>query len=175
MRIRTVLFAAAVVLLMAIVLTHPSIVAGPGGMFLGAVVVKDVASAAKKFSSRAALSGPDYAAGVAAAGARWQANAAAGKDNFAAGVQEAIANDRFSKGIAKAGASKYQDRASTVGAQRFPQGAQAAEQTWATNVAPYLSTIANLNLPPRGPKGDPRNQQRSQMIADALRKKKVAG
>jgi hypothetical protein len=159
----------------AVAYTHPQLLPAQTGVVLGAVVVKDVASAAKKFSSRAALSGPDYAAGVAAAGARWQANAAAGDQNFAAGVQEAIANGRFAKGIAKAGAAKYTERASTVGAQRFPQGAQAAEQTWATNVQPYLQTISNLTLPPRGPKGDPRNQQRSQMIADALRKKKVAG
>jgi hypothetical protein len=32
-----------------------------------------------------------------------------------------------------------------------------------------------LTLPPRRPKGDPANFQRSQMVADALRKKKVGG
>lgn len=175
MRIQTVFLTVLVILTLGLVYTHPALFSAGGASLGMAIAVKDAAASAKKFSSRGAVAGPDYASGVANAGGRWQANAKAGAPNFAAGVQDAIANDRFSKGVDKAGAAKYQDRASTVGAQRFPAGIQAAEQTWATATAPYLQVIAGANLPPRGPKGDPRNQQRSQMIADLLRKKKLSG
>lgn len=140
-----------------------------------AIAVKDAASAAKKFAARGAAAGPDYAAGVRGAGQRWQQGAVAGKENYAAGVQAAIGRGAFEKGVAEAGSGKYEERAGTVGAQRFPQGIQQAERTWEQNSAPYLQTIQSLNLSPRAPKGDPRNMMRANEVASALRRKKVGG
>lgn len=174
MRIQTVLFVAVIVLLVGLALTHPALLATTGVGFAMAIPVKDVATAAAKFVKNGAAAGEDYAAGVRGAGQRWQAGAAAGEGNYAQGVQEAITRKAFSSGVNKAGGAHYEDRAVNVGAQRFPQGIRAAQQAWADGTAPFIQAIAGANLPPRGPKGDPRNQQRSQMMADILRKRKVS-
>ena len=71
--------------------------------------------------------------------------------------------------------NKFQTRASTVGAQRFPQGVAGAGDAWATATQPFLNTIAALNLPPRQPKGSAANYQRVQAVGDALRAKKLQG
>ncbi len=138
-----------------------------------AIRVKDAGSLAKKFSQRAAAAAGDYKAGVEQAGQDWQTNTAAAADNYAAGVQQAIGDGRFRRGVEQAGSAKFTQRASTLGAQRFPTGVQAAEGDWTKGTQPYLQAIAGLTLPPRRPKGDPGNMQRSQAVAAALRALKV--
>jgi hypothetical protein len=175
MKLSTVLVLVVMAVVLGLVLTHPDWFPWSAGSLAMAIPVKDAATAARKFATRGAAAGADYANGVRGSGQRWQAGSAAGAQNYAQGVNEAIANNRFAKGIQEAGPAKFEERAATVGAQRFPQGIQGAEATWAQNTAPYLQTIASANLPPRGPKGDPRNQQRSAMMAELLRKRKVGG
>lgn len=140
-----------------------------------ALKVKDAATAATKFVQRAQAAAPDYAKGVTGAGNTWQAHTAAASDAWGAGVQAAVANGRFGKGVARVGGQKWETASAGKGAQRYPQGVAQAGPAWQANTGPYLDTIASLNLPPRRPKGDPANYQRSQMVADALRKKKVGG
>lgn len=135
--------------------------------------IKDTASIAQKFVTRAGAAAGDYKDGVTAAGADWEANAKASAANYDAGTQAAIADKRFEKGIAKAGSAKYTTRASTLGAQRFPGGVQASQGDYAKGAEPYLSALKGMTLPPRGPKGDPRNFQRSQAVAETLRKIKL--
>lgn len=174
MRFRTVVFGLMVVMLAFVAYSHPDWLAATGVGCAMAIPVKDVATAAAKFVKNGAAAGEDYANGVRGAGQRWQQGAAAGEGNYAAGVQEAIGRKAFSKGVNDAGGAHYEDRAVNVGAQRFPQGIRSAQQAWADGTAPFIQAIASANLPPRGPKGDPRNQQRSQMMAEILRKRKVA-
>jgi len=138
-----------------------------------ALNVKDAASSAQKFVSRAQAAGPDYAKGVQGAGDTWQSRTAASADAYGAGVNAAITAGRFQKGVAKAGAAKYVNRAAGVGAARYPQGVGAAGPNWQSGTQPYLDTLAGLTLPPRRPRGDPGNINRVAMIADALRKKKL--
>jgi hypothetical protein len=147
----------------------------PKGLEAMAIKVKDASASATKFVQRAQAAATDYSNGVANAGQLWQTNAAAAQDTWGAGVQAAISAGRYSKGVNNAGAQKYQQNASGKGAQRYPQGVAQAGPTWQAKVQPYLDTIASLTLPARRPKGDPTNYQRSQMVADALRKKKVGG
>jgi hypothetical protein len=163
------------VALIFLAVAYPDVLLTSGVVFAMAVPVKDVATAAAKFVKNGSAAGEDYANGVRGAGQRWQTNAAAGEQNFAQGVQDAIARKAFSKGIQESGAAHYEQQAITVGAQRFPQGIRAAQQAWQDGTAPFIQAIASANLPPRGPKGDPRNQARSQMMAEILRKKKVSG
>lgn len=135
--------------------------------------IKDAGALAKKFVQRASAAAGDYKDGVSAAGADWETNTKMAEDNFAAGVQQAITDKRFGKGVAAAGAAKFVNRASTLGAQRFPSGVAAAEQAWSQNTQPFLQTLGSLSLPPRGPKGDPRNMARSNAVAAALRAQAV--
>lgn len=139
----------------------------------GAIRVKDVGTIAKKFVQRASAAAPDYKDGVQAAGGDWEANTKASEDNYAQGTQAAISQKRFGKGVAKAGAAKYIQKATTLGAQRYPTGVAASESAFSAGMGPVLQTIASLTLAPRRPKGDPANMQRAQQVASALRAMKV--
>jgi hypothetical protein len=141
--------------------------------FAMAIRVKDAATVARKWVTRASSASPDYAAGVKEAGADWESNTLAGKENFSMGVQQAIADGRYEKGVREAGQGKYVARASGIGATRFAPGVQAAENEMARGVAPVLETIRSINLPPRRPKGDPGNMERANAVATALRKLKT--
>lgn len=138
------------------------------------IKVKDVGASATKFVQRAQSAAPDYAAGVAGAGALWQTNSAAAEGNWSLAVSEAAANDRYRKGINKAGPGKYTTRASGVGAQRYPQGVQQAGPAWQAGTGPYLTAISNMTLPPRRPTGDPGNMARVQAITQGLRALKLS-
>jgi len=139
------------------------------------VEVKDVGMASRKFVTRGQAAGGDYTEGVRGSGQRWQANASASAENYNAGVQQAITRGSFAKGVNEAGGGKYEQKATTLGAQRFPQGIAQAGPAWAEGTGPYLDTIRGLNLPPRRPRGDPANYLRNQAIGEALRRRKVGG
>jgi hypothetical protein len=138
-----------------------------------AVTVKTAAAAAQKFITNAQAAAPAYATGVANAGAKWAANTSASADTWQQGVVAAAANGRYAAGVNQGTQSKYQTRASGVGAQRYPQGVAGSQQTYQTAVTPYLNTIANLTLPPRQPKGSAANYQRVQAVGNALRAQKL--
>lgn len=138
-----------------------------------AVAVKDAASSAAKYATNAANAGPAYTAGVQNAGGKWAAATAASGTSWAQGVTAAATSGRFASSITPAATSKYQTRASSVGPARYAQGVQGAQSTWMTNTQPYLQTIANLNLPPRQPKGSAANTARVTAVTQALRAKKL--
>lgn len=143
------------------------------GLLGMAIPVKDVGAIAAKFKNRAGAAGPEYSSGVATAGPSWEAGARAGESNYEQGVQEAIGRKAFGKGVSAAGASKYVENATKLGTQRYPAGIANAEGAYAKGVQPFLDTVRSLNLPPRGPKGSAQNQQRAQVVAAAMRAKKV--
>ena len=138
-----------------------------------AIRIKDTGSLAQKFVQRAGAAAGDYKDGVQAAGADWEANTKASEDNYKLGVTQAANAGRFGKGVADAGAAKYTARATTLGAQRYPSGVQAAQGAWAQGAQPYLQALGSMQLPPRRPKGDPGNQARANFVASALRAMKV--
>lgn len=140
-----------------------------------ALKVKDATAAAQKFIQRGQAAGPEYQRGVTGSGQAWAQATAASVDTYNAGVQEAIARGAFQKGVAQAGASRYEERAAGVGAQRYPQGVASSGDRYSSAVSPYLQTLASLTLTPRRPKGDPANYQRSQQVGEALRRRKIGG
>jgi hypothetical protein len=140
---------------------------------LGAIKVKDAGSIAKKFVRNAQSAQGDYAEGVKGAGADWEAGAREGAENYKQAVTQAASEGRFERGIAKAGAAKYVQRAGTLGPQRYGQGVAASEGAFVQGIGPVLQTIASVALPPRRPKGDPGNMERSNAVARALRQMKV--
>lgn len=155
--------------------SHAPSSSGPGLELLGPVSVaagiriKDTGSLAKKFVQRAGAAGADYKDGVLAAGSDWESNTKASEENYKIGVTQAANDGRFGRGVSAAGAGKYMNKASTLGAQRFPSGVAAAEGDWAKGVQPSLDALKSLDLPPRRPKGDPANQQRAAVVAQRLR------
>lgn len=130
--------------------------------------LKDIGSLAKKFVSRASTAGGDYTSGVQAAGPDWEARTRASEDAYKQGVTMAANEGRFLKGVSDAGAAKYVQRAATLGAQRYPTGVAAAEGDWAKGFAPFHQALQSMDLPPRGPRGTPQNQNISNAVAQRL-------
>lgn len=135
--------------------------------------VKDAASVAAKWAARAGAAGGDYAKGVQNTTKDWAADTAASAGAWAAGVQTAVASGSFAKGVNNAGTAKWKAKAGNVGAARYPQGVAAAAQFYQNGIGPVLQVLASVNLPPRGPKGDPGNINRVTAVTTALRKLKT--
>ncbi len=138
-----------------------------------ALKVRSASDAAAKFATRAAAAAPDYKTGIAGSGQAWQQNTASATDNYVQGVQQAISRGAFQKGVNKSGGAYFEQRATTLGAARFADGVRAGQSNYAEGVQPYLDVLSKVNLTPRGPKGDPRNYQRAQEVATALRAAKT--
>lgn len=135
--------------------------------------VRSIAESQDKFSKRAAAASGDYQRGVAGAGNKWLAGAAASEDAYAAGVAEAAANKRFGAGVRKAGAGKYQDRASKLGPQRYQTGVAEGASEWGKNFAPFQQTLASIELGPKGMRGSEGNYNRARQVGTALRAKRL--
>jgi len=117
----------------------------------------------------------DYQQGVQNPKVSWQTATLAAEANQAAGVQQAIQDKRFAKGVQKAGDAAWQQGALQKGVTRFGEGVQVSQDKYASGFAPYAQVIESTVLPPKYPKGDPRNLARVAAIATALRNKKVKG
>ena len=137
--------------------------------------IKSIATSSDKWVRRAGQASTDYAKGVAAPRRSWAEATVEAKDAQAEGVQNAIANGSFEKGVQKAGNTKWARKATGVGAQRFGPGVAAAQSDYETGFGPYVQVISGITLPPRGPKGDPRNYERTKIIGDALHAAKLQG
>lgn len=135
--------------------------------------VKPGANVAAKWSRVAAQRTEDYSAGVAAPRTPWAAAASAAHERYKQGVQEASNRGAFAKGVAAAGDARWQEKSRAKGPTRYAEGVGLSGPDYAAGVQPYLDTIASTQLPPRFPKGDPRNVERVRVMSAALRKRKT--
>jgi hypothetical protein len=135
------------------------------------IQIKDPASVAAKWAKRASAAGADYTSGVNNPRTDQASAAAAAAPVWAQAVADAASRNAFAKGVNAAGTAKWQQAAASIGAQRYPQGVNAAQGNYASKEAPYLTALSNLTLPPRGVKGT--NNARVQAVVDALRKVKL--
>ena len=129
----------------------------------------------KRWVDRASVATPDYISGIQNPRNDWAQATSAAASNWASAVQAAAANGSFAKGVNKAGSAKQIAKAIGKGAQRYAAGVADGQSEYAAAIAPFLQVITNTTLPPRGPKGDPRNLDRVKAITQALRAKKLAG
>lgn len=127
-----------------------------------------------RWQSRASSSEEAYVVGISNPRRDWAKATADAEDNWKKGIQDAITAKRFAKGVNKAGSEKQKRRAVEVGATRFSQGVNLGKAAYEAGVAPYYTVIENTSLPPRYPKGDPRNIDRVKKITEALRAKKLS-
>lgn len=105
----------------------------------------------------------------------WETNTAAAEDAYSQGVQRAAAEGRFGRGVAEAGTEKWRRKATTVGVQRWGPGVQVAEDDFSRGFSRYRDVIEATTLPPRYPRGDPRNMERSATMARALAAARLQG
>lgn len=130
--------------------------------------IRPIDQIAKKWSSVTPMRVEDYAQGVQNPRKDWQQSTAAANDAWKSGIQQAVAEDRFKSGVAKAGTSKWQKGAVEKGTQRWGAGVQQGESAYAQGFAPYADAIARTNLPPRYARRDPRNLERVKAIVNAM-------
>lgn len=114
----------------------------------------------------------DYTEGIESPRRDWAAATAAADATYREGVTKAANAGMFAKGVRAAGTPKWQSRARSKGPQRFSEGVQIAQPDYQQGFQPYADTIRSTTLPPRFPKGDPRNLARVAVIATALSRKR---
>ncbi len=136
--------------------------------------VPTAAEAAQKWAEVTPGRSAYYEKGVAGAGADWESKTLAATANFQAAVTSGNIGKMFSGGIKRAGAAKYQRKASGVGKDRFGSGVTAAQGDMATGIAPMLDAIAKVEPPARQPRGSTANQARSIVYQVALNKARLA-
>ena len=134
--------------------------------------IKDSSEIAKKWGRVTPQRTEDFDSGVKNPRVDWSAATKAAESRYDEGVQKAITRKAFGKGVTKAGTSKWQSKTIEKGVRRWGEGVQLAEADYTTGFAPYVDVIKNTTLPPRFPKGDPRNINRVAVMAKALRDKK---
>jgi hypothetical protein len=134
---------------------------------------KSGAQTAEKWARVTPMRSEDYKIGVQNPRAPWAASSTAAQDRYKAGVTEAANRGAYGKGIAAAGDQKWQRKSAEKGPQRFAEGVALSTGDYQTGVQPYLDVIAATQLPPRYPKGDPRNVERVRVLSAALRKRKT--
>jgi hypothetical protein len=132
------------------------------------VMVKSPAAAATKWAARAGVAAQDYANGVAGTTKDQAGLAAAAAPSWAAGVQAAATNGTFAKGLARAGTAGWKAGVANKGAGRYAPGVAASGPKYTARVTPFFNVISGLDLGPRFPRGDPRNQTRSTKVQTAL-------
>jgi hypothetical protein len=137
--------------------------------------IRSVEDIANKYARVTPGRATDYSDGVKAPKKDWKSETSAAKDSWAQGVQEAVGRGAFEKGVSKAGTEKWQRKAVDVGVPRWGAGVTAGKDDYKNGFAPYQSTLAALELPAKGAKGDPRNFDRVVKIGTALHAKKISG
>jgi len=137
--------------------------------------VRPVAELAEKWQTVTPGREPYYRRGIEAPKEDWSEETQAASPAWKAGVQEAIAKDFFAKGVAKAGTETWKKETLRKGVEqrRWATEVAVAGPNYQAKFAPYAEVINTVTLPPRGPKGDPRNIDRVAAIAAALHAKKL--
>jgi len=136
------------------------------------VKVKSAAEAAEKWARVTPQRAADYEQGVRTA-EDWASRTAAQESAYEQGVTAAIARKAFSKGVRAKGTAGWQAATLAKGPSRFASGIQAGKDNYAQGMERPLQVLSSLSLPPRGPRGDPKNLERVRVVMEALRKAKT--
>lgn len=135
--------------------------------------IRDISAIARKWADVTPGRSQEYEMGVKTPKKSWAQGATEAKEAYEQGIADSISRGSREQGIAEAGDSKWQRGAIVKGVQRFGVGVRAAQGDYQSGFAPYASVIASTTLPPRGPKGDPRNYDRARVMGEALHAAKV--
>lgn len=136
-------------------------------------LIRSAADIARKWAEVTPRRRDEYAKGVAAPLRDWEAGAIAAKEAWEEGVSDAVGRDAFAKGVKRRGTAFWQKRTVAVGPGRWAQGIGVAQPEYEIGFGPFRDTIERVTLPPKGPKGDPENLRRVEVIAKALHEKKL--
>lgn len=135
--------------------------------------IKSLSDIRDKYTRVTPMRTEDYKKGIANPKRDWATATEGQADTWKIAVIDAANKNMFAKGVRNAGTSKWKDKALTKGPGRFAEGVIVAGPDYERGFRPYAEVIAATDLPPRFPKGDPRNIERVRVIAQALRAKKL--
>lgn len=94
---------------------------------------------ADKYQRGVSAGAQDYAAGVQNPTKSWASATAAAQRRWANGVQAAMQNGSFARGVQAAGDAKWQQRAASIGAQRYAAAAPDAAAAYAQKAAQIVA------------------------------------
>ncbi len=135
--------------------------------------IKSMQAIVEKYTRVTPQRQTDYQSGIAAtAPEKWSTNTAGSAQSWQQGVTAAAASGRFAAGVDGKGA-KWKAASLGKGVTRFGPGVQAAGGDYSAGFGKYHDIIANVQLNPRGPRGDPGNIQRVAALAQALHTARV--
>lgn len=129
--------------------------------------VPDLSRVAAKWSQNAGAAGPSYAEGVQNPKEDWQRATTAAAENYKQAVVKAANDGRFAKGVARVSTDSQIQASVQKGTARYGQGVALAGPDFQDAMGPVLQVIANTQLPPKKPKGDPSNIARVGALAAA--------
>jgi hypothetical protein len=132
-----------------------------------------VRAGAAKWRQRAALAQQDYLEGVRRPRRPWREATVDAVQAWVQAIQQAITDGRFSRALTPEAEQFWRTRIEAVGATRYTQGIQSSGDRYERNFAPFRQVIESIQLPPRGPVGDPGNIERVRVIAQALHEAKL--
>lgn len=135
--------------------------------------IKPLEQITAKWRSRAQVSTEDYRAGVLNPRTDWQTATIAAAASYKAGIQAALNANRFEAGVRAAGSEKWQQNAATKGPSRWAEGINLSGDAYAKGFAKFHQVLSTLSLPPRGPRGDAKNYERSMAVGKALHAARV--
>jgi len=115
----------------------------------------------------------DYTLGIKNPKRDWETETVEASDRYKAGVDAAHAKGMFPKGVKAAGTDKWQDHSLKKGPTRFMEGVALAGPDYGKGFAPFHAALERTTLPPKFPKGDLRNYERSKVTGMALHEEKV--
>ncbi|RLG70034.1 MAG: hypothetical protein DRO04_02465 [Candidatus Iainarchaeum archaeon] len=137
--------------------------------------IRSLAEIAAKWKDVTPRRAAYYAAGIRNPKKNWEEETLKATEAWSDGVTAAKDEDRFAKGVAKAGFARWQERALKKGAEqrRWEEGVRAFASEYEKGFAPYRDVIERTELPPRYAKGDERNYDRVKVIGQALHKTRI--
>lgn len=130
--------------------------------------IKPASEIAAKWARVAPQRQQDFEAGVRDPGVEWARPTAAARESWEAGIGDAVQRGAFSKGVEASGTELWRRKVVDVGTARWGPGVRAAQTDFENGFAPFQQVIERTPLPPRGMRGDPRNIERSAVLAAAL-------
>lgn len=139
------------------------------------IVLRPLDRIVEKWRSRATAALTDYSEGVQAPRNPWQKQAAAASETWKAAITDAAARDAYRKGVVTTSEEFWRSRTLVLGTARFTDGVSKSVDVFKNNWAQFYDVLSRIELPPRGPRGDPKNVERVRAIMTALRQKKLGG
>jgi len=138
--------------------------------------IKDLTSAAQKWSRNAGAASTEFAANAQASADKWARGAQGAGANFRQAISAGNIQAKCERGIAKAAQlGRFARKLAAVGSGRYSEGVGQSQQDWSTGFEPYHGVLQTVSLPPRAPRGDARNYERVKAIGQALNAKRIAG